>query len=103
MNVAANRPNQATRAAMLAQIGHHAEARTIIESFGEVGSEEDESAVLVLMRLFEAAIAARDEATARGLARRLTPLAPQLSWSLGGPVSVARLLVHLGAGAPGVG
>jgi tetratricopeptide (TPR) repeat protein len=92
INVAANRPNQASRAAMLAQIGHHAEARTIIQGFGEVGSNEDESAVLVLIRLFEAAIAVADEETARGLSRRLMPLASELSWSLGGPVSVARLL-----------
>jgi len=78
-----NRPPRAGLACWLAYLGRGEEARKIRAEFGGVGSDEDESAVIILVHLLEAALLTKDENTARELARRLAPLGG-LSYARGG-------------------
>jgi DNA-binding CsgD family transcriptional regulator len=85
------RPVQATRALCLAQLGRHQEASAIRERFGDIGSDQDESGIGVLVPSLGAAILGGDRKTARALARRLAPLAPYPA-ARADAVSYARLL-----------
>jgi DNA-binding CsgD family transcriptional regulator len=85
------RPVQATRAMCLAQLGRHQEASRIRERFGDLGSDQDESGIGVLVPSLGAAILAGDRKTAQILARRLAPLAPYPTSKVDA-VSYARLL-----------
>jgi tetratricopeptide (TPR) repeat protein len=82
------------RASILALLGRHAEVRAIREQFGDIGADDDESAVSILLNLLDAAVLGADEATVRALSRRLVPIADEIDvasgWPFGG--SVARLL-----------
>src|SRR6185295_6401966 len=53
----------AVRALLLSYVGRHEEAHAIRERFGDIGSDEDESAAHILLNLFEAAILGADEDT----------------------------------------
>ena len=86
-----NRPVQAARARCLAHLSRHQEAQAIRERFGDIGSDQDESAIAILSDLLEAAVLGGDQDTARALARRLAPLAPY-PCGKGTGVSYARLL-----------
>jgi hypothetical protein len=79
---------------ILAYLGRHQEAQAIRTHFGDVGSDADESGVMILLSLFEAAILGADHETVGALARRLTPLAGRLAWEPGGSItgSVDRFL-----------
>ena len=82
------------RVNLLAYLGRHEEAHAIRERFGDIDSEDDESAAGILLHLFEAAILGSDIATVRALLPRLTPLAGQvrLGFFFEFCGSVARLL-----------
>jgi eukaryotic-like serine/threonine-protein kinase len=70
---APSRPIQAQRTMVLDYLGRHDEAHAIRERFGDIGSDEDESAVHVLYCLFASAIVRNDQPTVQALARRLEP------------------------------
>jgi tetratricopeptide (TPR) repeat protein len=88
------RPGEAARAVILAYLGRHQEAQAIRTRFGNVGSDADESGVMILLSLFEAAILGADQEIVGPLARRLTPLAGRLAFGPGGSItgSVDRFL-----------
>jgi tetratricopeptide (TPR) repeat protein len=71
--------------------GQHREAQRLSESFGDVGSDEDESGLHLLQPLLEVAVLGKDVETAAALFRRLRPLA-DVSWNTVWPVAVGRLL-----------
>ena len=72
------RPAQAQRARVLSHLGRHSEARAIRESFGDIGSDQDESSQGLFEALFEAAILGGDQETARALLPRFAPYADRL-------------------------
>ena len=88
------RPALAQRAVVLAHLGRHDDARVIMESFGDVGAEEDETSTGILYALLDAAVMISHLETVRALAPRLAHLADHLamtgSMTFGG--SVGRLL-----------
>jgi tetratricopeptide (TPR) repeat protein len=81
----------ARRAVCLAAIGRHDEARALREKFGDIGSDEDETATGMLVNLLEAAVLGRDADTARALSRRLAIL-ESCAWEMSSAVAVGRLL-----------
>jgi hypothetical protein len=83
-----SRPTAAQRALVLAELGRHEEAHVVRERFGDIGADEDESAITVLLFLFAAAIKGDDAPTMQALSRRLAPYGDQLHarswlWSIG--------------------
>jgi hypothetical protein len=70
------RPTQGARAACLAHLDRHEEARAIRERFGDISSDEDETNLGILVTLLDAAVLGGDRETAQALARRLAPFAP---------------------------
>jgi tetratricopeptide (TPR) repeat protein len=69
------RPQRAAVACWMAHLGRKDEARALIHEFGDVSSDSDESATVLLYFLLEAALLLQDKDLARGLARRLSPFA----------------------------
>jgi hypothetical protein len=88
------RPAQARRAVFLAHLGRYDEVRAIRATFGDVGSDHDESGLHILVDLLEAAILTDDRETTQALKRRLAPLATEgyLGNASGVAVSLGRLL-----------
>jgi DNA-binding CsgD family transcriptional regulator len=74
---------QAYRSVLLAYLGRHEEVRQIRDSFGDIGSDEDETGTHFLLGLFEAAILGADRETVAALLPRLAPLADWLHLGIG--------------------
>ena len=85
------RPPRAGLACWLAHLGRGEESRRIREEFEGIGSEDDESALEILVYLLEAALLTRDRAMAGVLARRLAPFAG-FPCARNAYVGIARLL-----------
>jgi serine/threonine protein kinase len=84
------RPALAVRAQCLAHLGRHEDARRLRERFGDIASDDDQSAGWLLMIWLEVAILGRDGKTAGALADRFER-AEALAFDIGG-LCVARLL-----------
>jgi hypothetical protein len=65
---------------VLDYLGRHDEAQAIRERFGDVGSDDDESAMHVLYCLFASAIMRNDEPTVQAVAHRFEPYGDQLTF-----------------------
>jgi tetratricopeptide (TPR) repeat protein len=87
---APGRPAQARPAVTLAHLGRHDEARTIIRTFGNLDSPDDESSSEMLVNALEASSLGQDRELMVALSRRLAPLAAE--FSMDRSVSVGRLL-----------
>ena len=83
------RPPQAMRAVALSFLGRFAEARTLREGFGDIGSDKDETNQHFLVFFLASAILSEDTKTTGELLPRLAPLAETLSAA---GVSIGRLL-----------
>jgi tetratricopeptide (TPR) repeat protein len=86
----AGRPSQGQRAVLLGYLGRLEEAAAIRESFGDVGSKEDESGLIVLVSLLELSVLCGLHETAKALLPRLAPLADNLIRASG--LSIGRIL-----------